>query len=432
MPMEKKKLIRREIFDEVSAHLKESEITLITGSRQVGKTVLLFQLKDYLLKEKNILPNSILFYNLDIISDWELFQDQTEFIEFIRERSEKKRIYVFVDEAQKVPDAARFFKGVFDSGLNAKFILTGSSSLEIKAKFKETLSGRKMVFHLPTFTFFEFLEYKDKYLLSLLKKKRKISQINLKKIFKFYHEYIIFGGYPRVVISSSQEGKRNILNEIYSSYIEKDAVSFFEIKNKTAFNRLLKLLSAQIGQLVNIFELSLNLGIDRETVERYIQVLEETFIIKKITPYFRNSRQEIIKSNKIYFLDLGIRNLVLENFNSLEERIDKGSLLENAILCELFFRTRNNLGQTHFWRTKQKAEVDFVIEKGLNLLPIEVKYKLGKRKVHSGMINFIKKFNLKRGIIINCSFGESSINRDKTKISFLFPFDIFKLNGLLK
>src|SRR3990167_10688337 len=156
MPNLDRKLVKREIFGEMSAHLGKPEITLITGSRHVGKTVLLFQLKDYLLK-KGISEGLILFYNLDIISDWEMFQNQTEFIEFIKEKSEKNKIYIFVDEAQKVPDAARFFKGVYDSNLNVKLILSGSSSLEIKAKFKETLAGRKMVFHLPVFTFLEFL-----------------------------------------------------------------------------------------------------------------------------------------------------------------------------------------------------------------------------------------------------------------------------------
>lgn len=426
MPNLDRKLVKREIFGEVAAHLEKPEITLITGSRQVGKTVLLFQLKDYLLK-KGIGEGLILFYNLDIISDWELFQDQTEFIEFIKEKSEKERIYVFIDEAQKVPDAARFFKGVYDSNLNAKLILSGSSSLEIKAKFKETLSGRKIIFHLPVFTFLEFLRHKDKDLAGLIEEKRNISTISQEHLFKFYQEYLIFGGYPRVVIAGSKEEKKKIINEIYSSYVEKDAVGFFEIKNKTAFNRLLKLLAGQIGQLINVGELASNLGVDRETVERYIRALEETFILKKITPYFRNPRQEIIKSDKIYFLDSGIRNLLLENFNSLDLRADKGALLENAVLNEILFRTRNKFCQIHFWRTKQKAEVDFVIEKGKNLLPIEVKFSLKTNKKTLGLKNFQKKFKPEESIIVSFLFGGQNSPAKTKGINFIYPFDLYKL-----
>lgn len=426
MPNLDRKLVKREIFAEVAAHLEKPEITLITGSRQVGKTVLLLQLKDHLLK-KGISEELILFYNLDIISDWELFQNQTEFIEFIKEKSEKERIYVFVDEAQKVPDAARFFKGVYDSNLNAKLILSGSSSLEIKAKFKETLAGRKIIFHLPVFTFLEFLRHKDKDLAKLIEEKRNLSAISQKHLFKFYQEYLIFGGYPRVVIAGSKEEKKKIINEIYSSYVEKDAVGFFEIKNKTAFNRLLKLLAGQIGQLINVGELASNLGVDRETVERYIRALEETFILKKITPYFRNPRQEIIKSDKIYFLDLGIRNLLLENFNSLSLRSDKGGLLENAVLNEILFRTRNQFCQIHFWRTKQKAEVDFVIEKGDSLLPIEVKFALRMNKKTSGLKNFQKKFKSKKSVIVSYLFdGQNSPAKIKGT-NFIYPFDLYKL-----
>ena len=426
MPNLDRKLVKREIFGEVAAHLEKPEITLVTGSRQVGKTVLLFQLKDYLLK-KGIGEELILFYNLDIISDWELFQNQTEFIEFIKEKSEKERIYVFIDEAQKVPDAARFFKGVYDSNLNAKLILSGSSSLEIKAKFKETLSGRKIIFHLPVFTFLEFLRCKDKNLAGLIEKKRNISIISQKHLSKFYQEYLIFGGYPRVVIAESKEEKKKIINEIYSSYVEKDAVGFFEIKNKTAFNRLLKLLAGQIGQLINVGELASNLGVDRETVERYIRALEETFILKKITPYFRNPRQEIIKSDKIYFLDLGIRNLLLENFNSLSLRSDKGGLLENAVLNEILFRTRNQFCQIHFWRTKQKAEVDFVIEKGDSLLPIEVKFALSMNKNTLGLKNFQKKFKPEESIIVSFLFSGQNSPAKTKGTNFIYPFDLYKL-----
>jgi len=419
-----KEYINREIFDKIAAHLDKPEITLLTGSRQVGKTVLLEQLKSFLISEKKILSENVLWYNLDLIQDWETFQSQSAFIEFLRGRSKQKKIYVFIDEAQKVPEAARFFKGVYDSKLNAKLVLTGSSSLEIKAKLKETLAGRKRIFHIPSFSFYEFLSAKDKFLAEYLKNEDSIGEIDQKKLNLYYEEYLIFGGYPRVVLSESQEEKIAILREIFSSYVEKDVVGFLEVKNKTAFNRMIKLLAAQIGQLVNIGELALHLGIDRHTVERYILALEETFVIKKITPYFVNPRQEIIKAAKVYFLDSGMGNLSLENFQSFPGRSDKGSLLENGVCSDLLNLCENRSARLHFWRTKQKTEVDFVIEKGRELLPIEVKSLLGKAIVLPPLKLFIEKFSPQKAVVVNLSFGDKRVKYANTEVDFIYPYQI--------
>lgn len=418
----KNTFVKRKIFEEVIRHLDKPEITLITGSRQVGKTVLLEQLKDYLAHKKKIPLSTIFSYNLDLVQDWEVFQDQQAFIDFLRQRSAKQRIFVFVDEAQKVPSAARFFKGVYDSKLtNAKLILTGSSSLEIKADFKETLAGRKAIFLLPPFTFEEFLATKDETLSFYLKSNEEINAIDARKIHQWYEEYIVFGGYPRVVRALSKEERIDVLQEIYSAYIEKDVVGFLEIRNKTAFTRLLKLLSAQIGQLVNVGELSMNLGIDRETVERYLYGLEQTFILRRLTPYFINRRQEIIKANKVYFLDNGLRNLVLENFDKADDRLDKGPILENAVFSEISFLLRKKVGGFHFWRTKQKTEVDFVIEKSGKLLPIEVKWNVKDNSLSSGLRNFINKFSPKKVVIVNVVGKEQGFTFQNTEVVATHP-----------
>lgn len=416
--------IEREIFSEIIDHIDKPEITLITGSRQVGKTVLMEQAIAYLINKRSLPSHAIYSYNMDLIRDWEMFQDQSRFIEFLAERTRNGKIYVFVDEAQKVPEAARFFKGVFDSKMNAKLFLTGSSSLEIKAKFKETLAGRKRIFHVPPFTFIEFLSAKDKTLHEYIKEGKELGSIDLQTAIRLYKEYLTFGGYPRVVLSESSEEKKAILHEIYSSYVEQDALGFLEIKNKTAFNRLVRLLSAQVGQLVNIGELSVHLGIDRSTVERYLQALEETFIIKRIAPYFRNPRQEIVKAGKIYFLDSGIRHLVLDNFMPFDEKTDKGLVHENGVFIELHFRLRNTLAGLHFWRTKQGAEVDFVIEEGLNLIPIETKATIKQETIPTGLRSFIEKFKPHRAFVANLSIGNSTRGLHNTVISFIYPFEI--------
>lgn len=425
--MPNQEYIKREIFDRIAIHLEKPEITLLTGSRQVGKTVLLEQLKSHLIREKKIPNDAILRYNLDLIQDWEIFQNQRDFIEFLRGRSKRQKIYAFIDEAQKVPEAARFFKGVYDSKLNVKFVLTGSSSLEIKAKLKETLAGRKRIFHIPSFTFYEFLLTKDGFLAENLKSDNSLGEIDQRKINSHYEEYLIFGGYPRVVLSESKEEKIAILREIFSSYVEKDIMGFLEIKNKTAFSRMIKLLAAQIGQLANIGELALHLGIDRHTVERYILALEETFVVRKITPYFTNPRQEIIKAAKIYFLDSGIGNLALENFQPFSNRPDKGSILENAVCSELLNLCEDTSAKLHFWRTKQKTEVDFVLEKGSDILPIEVKSLLSKANILPPLKLFIEKFSPQKAIVANLSFSNKQIEYGNTKVNFIYPYQISRI-----
>jgi len=422
-----KNWIKREIFLDVVKHLGKLEMTLISGSRQTGKTVLLLQLRDWLIKEKKISPENIFYYNLDLIEDWQIFQDQTSFIEFLKDRSQKKKIYLLVDETQKAKEPTQFFKGLYDSRLNIKIILTGSSSLELKTKIKESLVGRKIIFNLQPFCFKEFIAIKDKFLYQKLNSKEKIALLDQKTLLKLFEEYLIFGGYPRVVLSKTQEEKLMILKEIYASYLEQDIFSFLGIKNKLSFNNLILLLASQITQLINIQELATNLKIDRETIERYIFSLEHTFIINRLLPYFKNPRQEIIKMPKLYFSDLGLRNLAIENFSRLNQRLDKGQLLENAVFNELKFYLRNSLAKIRFWRTKQKAEVDFVLSKGNQILPIEVKYTLIKPQISLSLRSFIEQYKPLQAFVINLSINNRSIKIKNAKINFIYPFEIFKI-----
>lgn len=424
MPKIESSYIQREIFQKVADHLEKPEITLITGSRQVGKTVLLTQLQKYLFDKHNVPESRILSYNLDLIQDWELFQNQRHFIEFLKDRSSGGKLYVFVDEAQRVTEAARFFKGVYDSKLPIKLVLTGSSSLELKAKFKETLAGRKLVFPLQPFSFIEFLECADPFLAQSLKDERVLSHIDERKTIDLYREYIVYGGYPRAALAQNHEEKRAVLQEIYSSYVERDVVALMEIRNKASFSRLVKLIGWQIGQLVNIQELATALAVDRMTVDRYFFGLEETFILRRITPYYRNPRQEIVKMGKAYFLDLGIRATALDDFSRIDERKDKGAVLENAVFIELARVCRKRGGKIHFWRTKQKTEVDFVIELGAELIPIEVKYNMSDTALSPGMIGFIKKFEPKKAIVATLIKPESVIRGAPAPVSIAYPYEL--------
>ncbi len=418
------KYIKRNLFNKIAKHLDNKEITLIIGPRQVGKTVLFKQLQEYLIKIKKINSSSILYFNLDIIKDRELFQNQTEFIEYIKQKSVKRKIYIFIDEAQKVKDAGTFFKGVYDSDLAIKLILTGSSTLEIKAKIHESLAGRKRVFHLLPFSFLEILNYKNPDLHNLIIKRKKIFDFDRKEILKIFFDYCVFGGYPQVVLTQDNEEKIEFLREIFSSYIEKDIIGFLKIENEANFNKLIKLLAAQIGNLINVAELSATVNTDRYTIDRYLLNLDKTFITYNLKPFYSNFRQEVVKASKIYFIDNGIRNFSLESLNKLfVNREDKGALLENIILKELLLLKYTKNFNLKFWRSKQKAEVDFIVEQGLNIFPIEVKSNLTGNKLEASFLGFINRYNPQKALVVNLNYqGKRKINN--TEIFFIHPYEL--------
>ncbi|MFH1564524.1 MAG: DUF4143 domain-containing protein [bacterium] len=199
-------------------------------------------------------------------------------------------------------------------------------------------------------------------------------------------------------------------------------IGFLKIENESNFIKLVKLLAAQIGNLINIAELSSLINTDRYTVQRYLSILEKTFVIYNLSPFFTNARQEIVKNPKIYFIDTGLRNSGLENFSKpFESRGDKGALLENVILKELLLFKYNNVN-LKFWRSKQKAEVDFIIEKGLDICPLEVKSNCNG-KMEQSLSGFIARYNPKRAFVVNLDYQGKKI-KNNTEINFIYPYEL--------
>lgn len=418
-----KKLVKRQIFPEIASHLEEPEITLVIGPRQVGKTTLLFQLKDYLI-QNGCAENRIFVFNLDIVTERDLFSNQQRFIDFLKERIGKEKIYIFVDEAQRVENANIFFKGIYDLNLPVKFVLTGSSVLEIKSKIHESLTGRKRIFYLYPFNFNEYLSIYDETLVKLISQKE-ISSYSQKQIQAHLLNFIKWGGYPKAAFTDNILEKQEILKEIFSSYVEKDIIGFLRVKKQTAFIKLVVILSSQIGQLLNINELSESLQVSRKTIEEYLEILEKTFIIKPITPFFRNRRKELTKMPKIYFIDTGLRNFAEKSFADYDTRQDKGALLENFVFSEIFKKADLKI---NFWRTKEGAEVDFILTDNKNLiLPIEVKSaELKAPKITRSLSSFAAKYKAKKAFLINFGFrGEVKINQ--IDILFIQPYEIERI-----
>jgi predicted AAA+ superfamily ATPase len=215
-----------------------------------------------------------------------------------------------------------------------------------------------------------------------------------------FKEYLVFGGYPRVALEKETEKKVSYLTDIYNSYVKKDIKDIMRVDNVTAFNNLLKGLALQIGSLVNMTEICSMVKISRETLDRYLFLLENTFIIRMLPPFSRNPRKEISKMAKLYFVDTGLRNIIIRNLNHPEDRTDAGVLVENGVFTNML-KNLSPLEEIHFWRTLAKNEVDFINVKGNFNRPIEVKYSSFKSaRVPLGIRSFQREYEATTGIVL--------------------------------
>jgi len=414
-------MIRRMLFTELKNHLRRKEISFIVGPRQAGKTTLMLLLKEYLEAE----GERTVLLNLDVESEKQFFTSQISLIEKIKLELGGKGGFVFIDEIQRKEDAGIFLKGIYDMGLPYKFVVSGSGSVELKEKIHESLAGRKRVFELNTLSFEEFANFKTNY-----KYEDKLSEyfdIEKDKTKYLLEEYLNFGGYPRVVLEELLDEKKKIINEIYQSYIEKDIAYLLKIKKTEDFGNLVKVLSGNIGNLVNISEISRTLGISQKTVKDYLWYLQKTFILNKIMPYSKNIRKEITKAPVFYFHDLGLRNYAIGLFGNINSLQEKGFLFENFIFNILKEKTRNTSVGIHFWRTKDGAEVDFVLDVGREQNAVEVKYIFLKEpKITRSFRSFIERYNPKRAFIISLNL-EDTLIVNETEVNFLPYFKTFRL-----
>ena len=408
-------IIKRDLFEEIKNHLSAKEISLIIGPRQVGKTTLMLLLKEYLEKK----GEKTLFLNLDVEADKQYFVSQEALIRKINLEFGKEKGYVFIDEIQRKENAGLFLKGIYDLNLPYKFIVSGSGSLDLKEKIHESLVGRKRVFELYPISFKEFVNFKTNYRYE--KRLEKFFEVEKVKTERLLNEYLNFGGYPRVVLEEKLSEKVRIIDEIYRSYLDKDVSYLIKSEKVDVYSSLIKVLAGQIGRLINYSELSSTLGISLQTLKNYLWYVEKTFIIHKLTPYFRNVRKEITKSPVVYFYDLGLRNYALGLFGKVEFSPDIGFLFQNFIFNIIKEKIRFTGASVHFWRTKDKAEVDFIIDFGKEVIPIEAKYKkLKEPTVERSLRSFVEKYHPKEAWVINLAL-EYEVKVGQTIIKFL-PF----------
>lgn len=347
-------LYPREILTRAKKVFDRDEFIIFTGARQTGKTSLLLMLKSWLEKK----GENGHYLNLENTEYLGAFNRRPENIFEYLPGAEKKQ-YVFIDEIQYLDDPTNFLKYLFDEKREKiKIIASGSSSFYIDKKFRDSLAGRKFLFEIRTLNFDEFLVFKNQKEL-LAQKSKKITAYYKKKLDELWEEYLIFGGYPKVVLAEDNELKKILLEEIGSSYIKKD-ITDAGIRNSEKYLKLLKILAAQSGQLANAQELAATMGLARKTLNEYLYVAEKSYQVAFISPFYRNIRKELTKMPKVFFYDLGLRNFFLGDFSPLKKRADKGQYLENAAFRE-FLNIAKNTDEIKFWRTQDKKEVDFVI-----------------------------------------------------------------------
>ena len=335
-------LVKRTIYKSIVKRLKEDsnnhKVIIIYGARQVGKTTLVKQvLENIKLKAE--------YFNCDYLDVQSMFAYENA---GNLENLIKNYKLIILDEAQRIKNIGLTLKILHDEFPNLRVIATGSSSFDLSNQINEPLTGRKIVYHLYPLTFQELTVNQ-----SLIISRRIINRI------------MRFGSYPSVILNDDNKALENI-NEISSSYLFKDVFEFQYLKKPEIITDLLKLLSFQISSEVSFTELSRKLRVDQTVIQRYIHLLEESFIIFRLPALKRNLRNEVGKTRKIYFWDLGIRNAIIHNTNPIDFRDDLGALWENFCVAErlkFLNYVYPNQHQSYFWRTYNQKEIDYIEER---------------------------------------------------------------------
>jgi hypothetical protein len=370
-------IFERKIHAEVKKYLDTDDIIVIHGARQTGKTTLLRLLM------QDLKPDETCFMDLEDGRLLELCeQGPAGIIDYLKQKGmlkEKRRCFLLVDEIQYLSNPSSFMKLIHDHHREMKLIVSGSSSFDIKSKFKDSLTGRTVNFELYPLDFEEFLLFKGK---RVQIKEKITSPLIIGELKQLYKEYVMSGGYPRIVLADAAERRERYLQQIVDTYIKKDIRDLARIRNIDKFNKLLQVLASQSGQLLNFTELANTVHLSRQTVEEYLFILENTYIIKLLTPFSQNVRSELFKTPKIFFYDSGLLHLLRFKMLPLEM---EGSAFETSIFSE--FAKNIGVEYFHYWRTQDKKEIDFIVVRNRRPIPVEVKLN-ARRLKHTAMRYF--------------------------------------------
>ncbi len=338
----------RQIENEVFEHFDDNKAVVITGMRRVGKTTLLKKIFDLLETDNKI------WFDFENPLDVEYFSDidyNDVFVNLLNKGLDKnKRMFVFIDEIQNYPEISRVIKYLVDH-YNVKFFVTGSSSFYLKNLFPESLAGRKVVFELFPLNFREFLIFHeaDIDLYDKLANKVNVKIVEYEQYDKLYEEFVEWGGFPEVVLEEKLKNKKLLLNDIFSSYYQKEIIGLSDYRKSSKVKDLILLLARRVGSKLDISRISQELGISRVTVYNYLSFLRDTYFIFLVSPFSKSVNREISGRQKVYLCDNGILNIV--------SGMSSGALLENAVFNQLKFKGKVN----YYQRPKSGNEIDFIV-----------------------------------------------------------------------
>lgn len=375
-------MIKREKYEKkITEAFKFLPIVVLIGARQVGKTSIMqmYPTEGY---------RNTLFLNGQDAEVAERFQKLSTIEQYLS-------IYLnpdfdgllFIDEFQFIEGVSTMLKLLTDKHDKLKVLCSGSSSLDILKSVEESLAGRVRIIEVLALSFSEYLLFRDEKLFRLQQSLVDAADEALvSDLQAAYQEYLIYGGLPRTALTMNPDEKIELLNDICQTYLLNDVRRYVANEHFVGFNKLLRLLATQIGNLVNINELSRESGLPYSDCENYVNLLQKMYVIKLIEPFFTNRRKVIGKMKKVYFCDLGLRNIIYGNFNEMPFRTDNGAIFENEILLELW-RNRKAGETISFYRTQNGTEVDFVTESAQRKMAVECKYRHFEKPVSIAALN---------------------------------------------
>ena len=422
--------VKRNIGDSFLKAIETEKVIILYGPRQTGKSSLIGWTIHQLL-EKGVKPQNINYASMDYFDLHSLISDTRKLVKLLKEESYKKgEIFLFIDEIQRLENAGIILKQIYDSKSNIRIVVSGSSVFGIKDRISEFLTGRQITFILYPFSFVEFLRGQtafppERLHLYNIEDAKRFNDLYSERLLTYWNKYSLIGGYPEVVLSS--EKKEWLFSSLFSVYLERDVGSLISKANFQKFQDFIRLVTSEVGEIYNRQSISRTLGRDKRTIEKFEDILMITFVLHRLLPFYTNARKEVSKAPRFYFIDMGLRNFIL---GESEKNFLTGNLLENVAVSELIKVFSLQGFKLHWWRSKGGAEVDVILKKENEIIPIEIKgIREKKPNLKRSFISFIERYHPKRAYFITNRYYENIIYKNTT-VYFLPLYLIGFLKGL--
>lgn len=382
--------VKRDLKDKFNKIIESYNMVAVVGARQAGKTT-------FLKKQIENLDSSYILFDDPDARD--LFEEDIK--KFEKQFVDNYDVSV-LDEVQYCKDAGRKLKYLVDSG--HKLWITSSSEIILSKEILSFLVGRVSIMKLFPFSMEEFLRAHSQ------------RELNSTILQRSIWEHARFGGYPRVVLTDDIDMKKTILRDLYETMLLKDVSRSFSIENMRSLEDFARYMALSVGDIISYNKICSSLNVSFQTVKKYIDAMEKSYLVYRVRPFFTNKRKEIVKQPRFYFVDTGLRNIIAKSFD-----LD-GVLFENYVFSELL-----KLGlKPKYWRTKSKAEVDFIVENDKGIIPIEVKLQVDSGKVEKSLRSFIRSYKPDIGLVVRYKGEKTSVEVDGCKVVFTDIMDMKK------